>query len=1005
MNSIAPFIGIDFGTSNSKMAWYNPNTNQAEILRNAEGEEQTPSVVYFGESETLVGSPAEAMLEYEQERERIIISIKRELVMTPVIALPGRLVKPVEVVAEILHKLKRDAEEQHFLQEITRVVITCPASFGPLEWDKIREAAQLAGFGEVELLAEPVAAAIAYTQMGLKVGKYVLVYDLGGGTFDLAVLAREDDGLFHPALEPQGIKRCGGDDFDEALYNYCDQIAREKLGRPISLTGKRDLHFLSECRQRKENLSSTERRLFKSLLEPGAVLFQHEIDRVTFESLISPTIEETVRKTLVLLGRANAEGYGVDTIVLVEGSTRVPLAQRLLNESLPLKARPWQHRDVAVAFGGAYHAYSLWKPENQYRKAVALAWTDKRLDEIKIAHLTTLANDLGLTEHQVTDLERAIIGGAKETIVACQRALEQYREAVVEAWVSKKLEKPKIEQLTTLANKLGLNEDQAADTEREVMGETKEAHFAHQVALVQYRKAVEAAWADKKLDKTKIEDLVTLVNRLGLDESLVTDIEREVMGETKEAIFARQVALEQYRKAIQKAWIDRKLSETKIEQLSALANKLDLSEDQVAAIEREIMGEVKDAVFAHQRVLKQYHKAVEEAWADKKLDRQKIAQLYALGDRLNLSDNQVDTIEREVMGEIKEAHFARQTALGQYREAVVETWVSKKLEKPKIERLTALAKELALSKEQVAQIEREVMGETKEVFFALYSEPGKPQAAHQTQSASAEIYTPPNQYEEYENSMFGNAVPKVELHNPKGPLKLADMIITIDGKLVPVVDILLGNQLSIYFEHHILLWKHPGVQIGFRSVPGLAKRFFAGVQIFITEAQGPGNISVSRDEVGQIVAVRLQPGQMVEVREHQFLVATSNVDYVFTFMQGPANILFTRTGLFIDQFTARGSEGIVLLHGYGNVFEKMLAPGETLDLEPGAWLWKDPSVQMTITTVQSSQRSGGLLGAIGGLVSGASIILNRLIGPGRIGIQSMTYHPPTPGGVDQKENQ
>ena len=174
-------------------------------------------------------------------------------------------------------------------------------------------------------------------------------------------------------------------------------------------------------------------------------------------------------------------------------------------------------------------------------------------------------------------------------------------------------------------------------------------------------------------------------------------------------------------------------------------------------------------------------------------------------------------------------------------------------------------------------------------------------------------YIPPNQYEEYTNSMFGNAVPKAELHNPKGPLKVADMTITIDGELVPVVDIMLGNQLPIYFEHHILLWKHPGVQIGFKSIKGLAKRFFAGLQIFISEAQGPGNIAFSRDSVGQIVALRLQPGQMVEVREHQFLVATGNVDYGFTFMQGAANILFSRTGLFIDQFTARGSEGMVLV--------------------------------------------------------------------------------------------
>src|SRR5689334_7163943 len=251
---------------------------------------------------------------------------------------------------------------------------------------------------------------------------------------------------------------------------------------------------------------------------------------------------------------------------------------------------------------------------------------------------------------------------------------------------------------------------------------------------------------------------------------------------------------------------------------------------------------------------------------------------------------------------------------------------------------------------------------------------------------SQEGYTPPNQYESYRSSPLGSAIPKAELHNPKGPLQVADITITIDGELVPVVDVMLGNQMPIYFEHHILLWKHPGVQLGFKSLKGAARRFFAGLQVFITEAQGPGNISFSRDSVGQIVALRLEPGQTVEVREHQFLVATGNIDYNFTFVQNAANILFSRTGLFIDQFTARGSEGIVLLHGYGNVFEKVLAAGETLDIEPGAWLWKDPSVQMQVTTVAGSQRAGGILGAIGGFVAGSSVVLNRFVGPGRIGI-------------------
>jgi uncharacterized protein (AIM24 family) len=295
---------------------------------------------------------------------------------------------------------------------------------------------------------------------------------------------------------------------------------------------------------------------------------------------------------------------------------------------------------------------------------------------------------------------------------------------------------------------------------------------------------------------------------------------------------------------------------------------------------------------------------------------------------------------------------------------------------------------------------------------------GKPLAASAPQAAPVsapypmppqqpqQAYIPPNQYEEYANNQaFGSAVPRAELHNPKGPMKIGDMTITIDGELVPVVDVMLGNQLSIYFEHHILLWKHPGVQLGFKSLRGAARRLFAGLQIFINEAQGPGNISFSRDSVGQIVALRLQPGQLVEVREHQFLFASSNVDYNFTFLQGAANMLFSRTGLFIDQFTCQGGEGIVLLHGYGNVFEKMLAPGETLDVEPGAWLWKDPSVQMGVTTVANSQRGGGILGAIGGLVAGSSFILNRFTGPGRLGIQSMTYHPPQVEGAQQAGGQ
>lgn len=247
----------------------------------------------------------------------------------------------------------------------------------------------------------------------------------------------------------------------------------------------------------------------------------------------------------------------------------------------------------------------------------------------------------------------------------------------------------------------------------------------------------------------------------------------------------------------------------------------------------------------------------------------------------------------------------------------------------------------------------------------------------------------------------GYTEPQPEVANPKLPITLGDMSIKVEGELVPVVDVELGRQQTVYFEHHIVLWKQPNVTMGLMGLQNAAKRFFAGLQIFISTAQGPGNISFSREAPGQIVAMRLQPGQAVDVREHQFLLATGNVDYNFYWQQGLANVIFARTGLFIDRFTATNSEGLLLLHGYGNVFEKTLAAGEMLDVEPGAWLWKDANVRMDTVSVLKSGGGGGLMGALGAFVGGAALVLNRFYGPGRVGMQSMTYHEPQAEGATQ----
>lgn len=231
---------------------------------------------------------------------------------------------------------------------------------------------------------------------------------------------------------------------------------------------------------------------------------------------------------------------------------------------------------------------------------------------------------------------------------------------------------------------------------------------------------------------------------------------------------------------------------------------------------------------------------------------------------------------------------------------------------------------------------------------------------------------------------------------PRRAIRVGDLTVSVEGELVPVANVELGGAQGIYFEQHTLLWKDPRVAIQHRPRKGMARRFFAGVPVFLSEAHGPGNIAISRESVGQIVALPLGPGESVDVREHQFLLATTAVEYGFTSISGVATALFTHTnnraGLFVDRFTGQNESGLVLLHGYGNVFERQLAKDEILDVEPGAWLWKEPEVRMGVTSLLGAGR-GGLVGAFGSAMAGVSVTLNRFIGPGHVGIQSMTYVP------------
>jgi uncharacterized protein (AIM24 family) len=201
----------------------------------------------------------------------------------------------------------------------------------------------------------------------------------------------------------------------------------------------------------------------------------------------------------------------------------------------------------------------------------------------------------------------------------------------------------------------------------------------------------------------------------------------------------------------------------------------------------------------------------------------------------------------------------------------------------------------------------------------------------------------------------------------------------LGGELVPVLSVDVTQQ-PVYFEHHILLWKHSSVRISMKPVKGAVKRMLAGMQVFVTEASGDGVIAFSRDGAGHIVPIHLLPGQELHVREHQFLAATSNVEYTFERLRGISNIFFGQTGFFIDKFRGGREPGVLWLHGYGNVFEKVLAAGETIDIEPGAWLYKDPGVKMESVVDRLSS---------GFFAAGFNFVVNRFTGPGKVGLQSM----------------
>lgn len=213
--------------------------------------------------------------------------------------------------------------------------------------------------------------------------------------------------------------------------------------------------------------------------------------------------------------------------------------------------------------------------------------------------------------------------------------------------------------------------------------------------------------------------------------------------------------------------------------------------------------------------------------------------------------------------------------------------------------------------------------------------------------------------------------------------------VQIEGAYVPVADYNLSAGDSIYFAHHVLLWKDTQIKISTVSMKGAWKRMLAGMPVIMTSAQGPGRIAFSRDNPGELIALPIQPGYSVDVREHIFLVASGQLTYDFF----PTNVWFTTRngdesethyplGMYMDRFTAPQAPGLLLLHGGGNVFVRKLQAGENILVKPTALLFKDSSVHMQLH--MEIPNNGNSFFSFWNMRH----LWLRLTGPGRVAIQS-----------------
>ncbi|MDH7478635.1 MAG: molecular chaperone DnaK [Syntrophomonadaceae bacterium] len=351
---MAKVVGIDLGTTNSCVAYV--VGGQPEVIPNREGGRITPSVVGFSKTgERLVGQIAKRQAITNPER--TVISIKRNMGTDYRVKIEDKTYSPTEISAMILQKLKADAEA--FLGEpVTRAVITVPAYFTDSQRQATKDAGTIAGLEVMRIINEPTAASLAYGLDKQDQDHTILVYDLGGGTFDVSIL--ELGGGVFEVKATSGNNRLGGDDFDKRIMDWAISEFKKETGIDLS-NDKMAMQRLREAAEKAKIELSTVFTAnlnlpFITATADGPLHLDLTLTRAKFEELIHDLVQLTVKPTQQALEDAKLKPSDIDRVILVGGSTRVPLVEKTIRDLLGKEPYKGINPDEVVALGAAIQA-------------------------------------------------------------------------------------------------------------------------------------------------------------------------------------------------------------------------------------------------------------------------------------------------------------------------------------------------------------------------------------------------------------------------------------------------------------------------------------------------------------------------------------------------------------------------------------------------------------------------------------------------------------------------